>query len=434
LYEILRRCEVRIADSTTLRRYSAPELAKWVLELTPSADQIAEKAKCCNKIADLAILLEPLYWPRITGQENYGMSEEQHDAQLNEYRPKAMRLVETLDLTFWREAHKWLRIGAAGMDDNPSLYLLLRLANWSRREKLKGRIAGALWIRHIAEVIRRAFEDVHGERWPEEDQSFGHWPSGARTRIFGSDRPLDNVLLSKPYLAQHFELFTGSATRWYVEGKTEYYSILQIIPEPWKIGLEIKDLHGTIESGRDNTALRLEGWLQDDQSLRRFSIISFDKDVPVNVRAIRRQCELNRVIGLVAAHEPDFEFANFAIDELVEVAARVDESHGFPGGPVRTADWSGVTGAHAFEARYCSVSEKKPSSLKGEEWGRSLASYATEYPHRSDDGSERPLWRQIRAAVNGWCSNYDYQREHFVIDPITFGQVPKPEVAKPPTS
>lgn len=144
--------------------------------------------------------------------------------------------------------------------------------------------------------------------------------------------------------------------------------------------------------------------------------------------------EQNRVVGLVEAHEPDFEFANFAIGELVEVAAQIDDSYGFPGEPVRMADWSGVISAHAFEARYCSVSERKPSSLKGEEWGRSLASYATEHPNRSDDSSERPLWRQIRAAVNGWCSNYDHQREHFVIDPITFRVVPKPEVAKPPTS
>ena len=293
LHEILRRCEVRIADSITLQRYSAPELAKWVLELSPSADQITEKAKYSNEVADLAILLEPLYWPRITGQESCGMSEEQHDAQLNEYRPKALRLVEALDPNYWREAHKWLRVGAAGMDDNPSLYLLLRLANWSRREKLKGRIAGALWIRHIAEVIRRAFEDVHGERWPEEDQSFGHWPSGARTRIFGSDRPLDDVLLSKPYLAQHFELFTGSATRWYVEGQTEYGAVLQILHEPSRIGVEIVNLNGNIAKDRDNAALKLGDWLQKDQAQRRFSIISFDRDEPANVKTIRRQVEQN---------------------------------------------------------------------------------------------------------------------------------------------
>ena len=148
-------------------------------------------------------------------------------------RRKVLQLVYTLDPNLWRKRHESLRIKAAGLDNNDKLYLLLRLANWKQRESLKGRIALALWMRHIAEVIRRAFEEVHAERWPEEDDdSFGWWPSGLRMRLFGSERPLDDTLQSKPYLAWAYGMFTGSSVRWYVEGDTEFHAILYALPEP----------------------------------------------------------------------------------------------------------------------------------------------------------------------------------------------------------
>ena len=428
LQQILHRCGLRIADSATVyERDRVMELVKWALEsVVPTIEQISKAATRTNEIADLAILLEPLYWPRITGRVSYGISEDAYEIQVAEYREGALRLVETLDREFWREAHKLLRIDAMALDDNSSLYLLLRVSSWAQRERLKGRIAGALWIRHLAEVVRRGFEEAHGELWPEEDQAFGVWTPGSRGIWYGAERPLDDTLLSKTYLARHYELFTGSATRWYVEGTTEYWAVIQLLPEPARLGLEIVNLRGNIGAGRDNAALKLADWLREDRTLRRFSIITFDCDVPANVKAIRHLLGQHSIIGLIAAHEPDFEFANFAVGELVEVAAGIDESHGFPSEPVRNADWTGISRGGAFECRYCEVSARTPPSLKGEEWGRALASFAAEHPERSDDGIERPFWRQIRAAVNGWCSNYDYQKGHFQIDPITFKQIAKP--------
>ena len=164
-------------------------------------DQIGEAVQRRTQVADLAILLEPIYWRCITGQYSFhdiseDISESDYEAWLDQYRRKALHLVSTLDPSLWRETHKCLRIDAAQMDKNSELYLLLRLATWRQREKLKGPIAGALWIRHIAEVIRRAFEEVHTERWLEEDQPFGWRRPGNRERAFGSERPLDDELHS----------------------------------------------------------------------------------------------------------------------------------------------------------------------------------------------------------------------------------------------
>lgn len=392
----------------------------------PDADLIGELTREKSRVAaDLAVLLEPVYWPRITGWQSRrdGLKESDYALVLDEYRRKVLQIVRELDQSFWREVHEFLCKDATRVDDNNELYVLLRLSTWTQRKKLKGRISGALWVRHIAEVIRRAFEEVHSDRLPEEDQAFETWHPGGRKIAFGSDRPLDDELRFKPYLAWEFGLFTGSVVRWYVEGETEYYAILEILNEPAKAGVELVNLRGNIASESDNAALKLQDWLVEDRNLRRFSMFSFDTDVLPNVKAIRKQVEQNNVVGFIAAHNPDFEFSNFAIEELSEVAAQIDEAKGFSGESVRNADWTGVSAGRAFEERYKKVSSRGPRSLKGEEWGRALAKYAIAHPNRSDDGRERPFWREIQVALQGRVADYDLQKERFTFDSENFEQI-----------
>ena len=422
LHKTLEACKFSSATSALLQRDSVLALVEQVLASPQSVDRIEKIALESNRVADLAILLEPVYWPRITGTRVHSVtvSESDFKSLLGQYREKALRLVHALNPTFWRKVHKSLRIDTAKMDDNCELYLLLRLATWKQRERLKGLISGALWIRHIAEVIRRGFEEVHGERWQEEDQAFGEWLSGGRKIAFGSERPLDDELQSGPYLAWNYGLFTGSAVRWYVEGETEYHAVLHVVPEPSKVGIELVNLRGTIKSDRDNIALKLRDWLIEDKKLRRFSMISFDCDVATNVKTIRRQVEQENIVGFIAAHKPDFEFANFTVQELAEVAAGIDEAYDFPGDAVRNADWTGISNKRDFEERYRQISARHPPGLKGEEWGRALAAYMDDHPRRSDDDSERRFWREIRAALMGRIAHYDIQKERYRFHQDTF--------------
>ncbi|MGA3242429.1 MAG: hypothetical protein ABSG03_39795 [Bryobacteraceae bacterium] len=317
-----------------------------------------------------------------------------------------------------------MRTEAAGLDNNSELYVLLRLSTWMQREALKGRIAGAMWIRHMAEVIRRGFEELHAERWLEEDQAFGQWHSGGRKRVFGSERPLDDGLQSKPYIAYRFGLFTGSAVHWYVEGDTEYHAAFHILREPPKMGIELTNLRGNIASQKKNAARNLEDSLKEDKALRRFSMISFDCDVPENVRTIQCQIRDDNIVGAIAGHKPDFEFANFTVQELAEVAARIDEADNFDGNAVRKTDFSGINSGRKFERKYLEVSARK-RPLKGKKWGKALAQYAIEHARRPDDGTERPLLQEIRAAMLGWNSNYDFHKENFQIDSTSFLLIPR---------
>lgn len=428
LHRILEACRLNISASSSLDREALPGFVARVAEqLMPSVEHIGAKAQEWNRIAELAILLDPLYWPAITGKQTRSVlvSDTDYDARLERYREKALELVRNLDREEWRKLHEELRVRAAMTDDNEALYLLLRLSKWERREKLKGHIAAGLWIRHIAETLRRAFEETTEERWPEEDEAFGMWFPRGRTVAYGSQRPLDDALAGSR-LAFYFGLFTGSVVRWYVEGDTEYHAVLAVMPEPAKAGVELVNLRGNIKSERDNIAFKLSDGLAEDRALRRFSMISFDVDVSANVKAIRKHVKQGNIIGYIAAHSPDFEFANFTLPELIEIAAGVDVAHGFSGDAIRRGDWTGVTCARSFEKQYIELSERHPAGLKGDFWGRALAEYALEHPLRSDDSTERPFWGEIRAALQGRIANYDYQKDHYRFDPQTFLAVELP--------
>ena len=76
---------------------------------------------------------------------------------------------------------------------------------------------------------------------------------------------------------------------------------------------------------------------------------------------------------------------SFCVEELAEIVARIDEKHGALGDPLRNGDWSNIKKGSDFEAHYLKISERKPRSLKGKEWGEALSEYASENPFRKDN-------------------------------------------------
>jgi hypothetical protein len=210
-------CKLNITPTSTLDRHSFNEFAPKIFELLPSLEFINKKFETANLVATLAILLEPIYWPTITSRISYPAltTSKEYEEKLINYRNKVLSLVKKLDPKEWFKHHESLRFQAAQMDDNSDLYILLRLSPWIKIERTTGQIGGALWMRLIAEVLRRAFRDGHNVSWPEEDQAFGQWYPGARERIFGTEFPTDNTIIAKPNLAFEFGLHTGSTIRWY---------------------------------------------------------------------------------------------------------------------------------------------------------------------------------------------------------------------------
>lgn len=421
VYEVLDSLRIPLARSSYLERERVlPILERHVREELPSNEIIRARAAKANEIVELAILLEPIYWQYVTGIIVGSAFTMEGKPDCSSYIKRVKEYVKSLCLERWKAHHDTLRSRAAEIDDNGSLYLLLRLSCWEQRQKLTGRISLALWVRHIAEMIRLAFEELHQVKWDEEDWANGQWLEDGRKFTYGYERPLDQPNEAQSRLAFLFRLATGSAVRWYVEGETEFYAISKLIPKPASEGIELINLKGNIATGKDNIAMKLADALAQDNAQRRFSMISFDVDVEANVKLVRKQVSEDRVIGFIAANAPDFEFANFALEELVEIACQIDESYGFLRKSLLEGDWSEIASGKEFEQRYCSISNRRPRSLKGSEWGCFLAKYAMENPLRSDNNQERPVVSQVRMGLSARTAHYDYQKESLCFDKETF--------------
>ena len=421
VYEVLDSLRIPLALSSYLEREKVlPTLERHLREWLPSDKQISARAAKANEIVELAILLEPIYWQHVTGiiaGPAFFMEDKPDNSN---FIKTVKQYVKSLCPEQWKANHDILRCRAADIDDNGSLYLLLRLSCWEQRQKLTGRTSLALWIRHIAETIRLAFEELHEVKWDEEDWAYGHWLENGRKFTYGYERPLDQPAEAQSRLAFLFRLATGSSVRWYVEGETEFYAISKLVPRPASEGIELINLKGNFDTGKGNIAMKLADALAQDIAQRRFSMISFDVDVEANVKLIRRQVSEDRVIGFIAANMPDFEFENFTLEELVEVACQIDEHHGFPRQPLLEGDWKGVSSGKEFEKRYCKISDRRPRGLKGHEWGSFLAEYAMEHPLRSDNNQERPLLCQVRMGISARTAHYDYQKESLCFDQERF--------------
>jgi|688.fasta_scaffold219418_1 hypothetical protein len=421
IYVILESLRNPLSRSSYLDRERVlPTLERIVREWLPSDQEISARAAQASEIVELAILLEPLYWRYVTGVIVNSVCTMEGKLDYTNYSKVVKQYVKKLCPDQWKARHDILRRKAANIDDNGSLYLLLRLSSWEQRQKLTGRISLALWIRHIAEMIRLAFEEIHEVKWDEEDWAYGHWFEDGRRLTYGFERPLDQPDEAQSRLAFLFRLATGSSIRWYVEGETEFYAISKLIPNPSREGIELVNLKGNIATGKDNIAMKLAEALAQDKEQRRFSMISFDADVEANVKLIRKQVSEDRVIGCIAANTPDFEFANFSLEELVKIACRIEEHYGFASQSLLEGDWKGIATGKEFEKRYCSLSKRRPRGLKGSEWGCFLAEYAMEYPVRSDNGQERPVISQVYIGLAARTFHYDSSKESLCFDEESF--------------
>jgi len=393
-----------------------------MLECADTAQKDKSTIERYNLISDLAILMEPVYWPIIVGKQSLRRTGEDFLSELESYREQVREYIQSLDLVTWKRHHDTLRSEGDRIDRNGELYVLLRVSNWESRERLKGVVSLALWIRHLAEVIRLGFEEVHKTRWDEEDHYFGLLPSKSRLRFFGSTRAFDNPLKTRPYIVKFFGLQTF-AVRWYVEGTTEYYAIQAILNDVASSGIELVDLRGNISQESDNIAMKLRERLKEDQQFRRFSFITFDQDVKQNVKLVRMLIKEELIVGHISANKPDFELANFTIPELLSASSKMLDAESKTDVGMTNLmeiDRTEIRCARDLETIYERLGG---GSLKGREWGEVLAARLLKRTTRPDNGLERPLWRQVLAAIRARSVNYDFQKSKNTFDPDTFESI-----------
>lgn len=384
-----------------------------------------------NGIADLAILLEPIYWPKITGwrvrNAFHAQSDEEERAlgeRFEAYRASILKIARRIPKARVAQAHINLRHEAALLDGNHELYLVLRAASWRKRERVEGHLGCAMWLRHIAEVLRHGFDELYDDRLVHEDEAFGMWYEGARKWVYGSEYPLDNIAEMTRRVLPRWGIASSPRVRFYVEGETEEGAL--------EAGLE-----GILGFGAEVVNLRAQGWgtwlrqeLENDVAAKRLSLFMLDddqvKDLPESearkrqdaIRALKAHARENLIVGMTFINSPDLELGCFTISELLKATEYWEQDAGFTDlEPLDPAAFESVRTGREFEERYCQV--RLAPSLKGKSWGAALMRVAFE----SDYKESNRLVDAWACAARGVTTDYEVQRTRAPIDPETLRSI-----------
>lgn len=356
-----------------------------------------------NGIADLAILLEPLYWGEITSGSQSVIPQI--------YRETVLGILRRIPKALVAGAHMELRLQASLLDDNHELYLLLRSSNWRKRESLTGKISCAMWLRHMAEVIRRGYDDIYPDKLVHEDEATGYWYPGAREWAYGSEYPLNDLGELVRRTLPRWGLRVGVRVRFYVEGDTEEGAMRLALKDFIGFGIDIINLKSV------GWGSRLRHELENDRRARRFSLIMLDGDRSDYLRELQAHARDDLIVGMVFIHRPDFEFGLFTPEKLCRATKYYEELVGMTGmkdlGP---DEFDGISTGRDFQSRYCEL--RVIPSLKGSAWGEALMKVALDsmdHLHPEKD----PLIHAVNCAIRSIEADYIAQQKRAKVDPIT---------------
>lgn len=371
-----------------------------------------------NGIADLFILLEPLWWPLITnvsmGRKMITLHQEDQSAkgEFEAYQTSVYELLTSIGFESLSQLHSSLCRGAHLQDPNDELYLLIRSSHWHKRKDIKGKIGLAMWTRHVAELLRLSVKQAFGQELPSEDVSFGQWHEGAREFLYGANNPLETVdsrRVLRQRLVPSWGLSSGPRVRLYVEGETELAFYKHLLGASVGPEIEIINVKGQLNS------LWLTEHLENDIESHRFSVIVLDTDSKDFVKAVSQMAAKDLIVGEVRTSSPDFEIANFSPEQLLRALNLYEAESGFTFEDELSWDlFESAQSGKALTRIYSKL--RKAPSFKGKNWGIALAQSILEI-----DSSESTETLDL-------CSNllfagqvdYVAQRFMFRVDPTTF--------------
>lgn len=388
----------------SLRRFKRPSR---LLKDGPFCESIDK----WNGVVDLAILLEPIYWPDITSHYRGRRIDSEGTEEWEAFRAKVLTVFASISKERIESTHGELRREAALIDRNGEIYLLIRAMDWDRRKEIRDSIGRAMWIRHMAELIRLAYEEVYSEKLPHEDVAFGIWFQGMRESLYGSEYPLENIPEMVRRMTPRLGIASSVRVRFYVEGDTEE-------------GALEAGLTGFLGYGVEVVNLRAQGWgtwlqqeLENDVQANRLSMFMLDRDRKEPLKSLRFYAESGLIVGMVFQNEPDLELGCFSISQLVEATKYYEAAMGadFPT-ELKVSDFEGASTGGQFSARYQKL--RLAPSPKSKLWGEALMQAAFDSPGEEEAEGKR-LVQAVMCAIRGTTADYEYIAKHYPINPIT---------------
>lgn len=323
------------------------------------------------------------------------------------------------------EVEQWHRDIAvqAQLDDPVEVFRpLLRLANRDKRSRLSGAALRAHELYDSAEVLRRYCEQYHGQRFLEEDD-VRHGPHGqvVKQGLYGSKRTTDFNRRIFRRIAREFGVDPQARTTWFVEGDTEE-AFIQRMAQHFHVdlltaGLDIENLNGIGGLKSD----RLQGFLARLQREEVFAFVSVDRDDRREpLRWLRQYAARDLLPAGFRVWEPDFEGANFSLDELAQVASGVAVQASIPlslraEDIRREMDERKLPAGKAIERLWSAA--HFPGG-KGPMWGQALANWAVQQPSPpsiADGAGDRPVVALLLHFLRNQHSDYPATLEMFEV-------------------
>lgn len=403
-------------------------LDSWTQSEAPS-----DRFDYWNRLAELSIVSEPgvfrevFGFMRIPGHQG----EVQFLERLEDQRAKNTSLIADIGKINIDNMREQLCYEAHTLDSNDDLHVILRFMHGRERLRLKGRIGACMTLLSMSEIIRRAAEHVFGPLREEDELRPGQWMPGARKMLYGTERVADATALQRRQYMTFKGLNHAISVRCYVEGETEIAALEHALLGLG--GVELINLRGQVLE-RGGKGVAFVDSLERDLSSQVFSVILLDSDREDNIRAVRRAAAEERFFGRFFLSNPDVEFGNFSIDELIDVLMRlIGSNERTPVERKRIEQAVATAGSgKAFLSAVSSIGISHPG--KGRPWGRELMRHAIEHKTFPTGhplaGQQRPILEVASLAMQGTRANFPFSFAKYRVDPATGKLVPRPGTAE----
>jgi hypothetical protein len=362
-----------------------------------SDKKFSQKIDEINKVAELAIVLEPLSLSKISGRMKWKIpdNEKTFIKKRSELKKIVLAFFSIEDCDWAKAIQKNLCQEAEEVDPNKILHVVIRLMKANHWLKLKGKIGASITFKIMAEIIRRTFEDFFNLRLPEEDElGFGTWMPNARRIIYGSERILDAPKIVRKEFLTSLGLESSTKVKCYVEGETEE-GFIEALTE----GLDhinIINLKGQFIEKRH---LAFADSLRKDKDEQIFSIILLDSDRNDNIRVVTKAAEKEHFVGQFFISNPDFEIGNFKIETLanaiLELAEHKDQlNYNFV--------YSTLLGVQSSEDIFKNLRKagvKDNSIRKSKDWGKAIGNNFTK-----EDLKVKPSLKELLEFLINACN------------------------------
>lgn len=288
-----------------------------------AGEKFVERFEHWNRTAEFAIVLEPITYAAVFHSIRWQIPDtlEALEDKIEQRRGKIREFLSEFSVSQINEIRAELCREAESLDGNKLVHVLLRLMSSHERLKLRDALGACMQFLCMAEIIRRAAEDAFDQELPEEDEiGFGQWMAGARKSIYGSERILDSSRETRRDFLTGMGLDYGTKARCYVEGETELGALTSAVGNAG--GIEFVNLRGQFVEKRGR-GLNFAASLKNDMRSHVFSVVVLDQDRDEPIRALKRAATNGDFFGRFFISFPDFELANFTVEELVDVVLKI---------------------------------------------------------------------------------------------------------------